>query len=69
MGCGTLAGMTLKRAALIGIPLGLLFVVGGVIGYVSQSDAHLLFGVGLVILAAGIGSAFARAWRERPAGD
>lgn len=61
--------MTLKRAALVGIPLGLLLAVIGVFGYVSQSDVYPLLWVGLVALAAGIVSAIAHKWRERPAGD
>ncbi|WP_307076519.1 hypothetical protein [Arthrobacter pascens] len=61
--------MTLKRIALIGIPLGLLLVVIGAVGYVNQSSAYLLFWVGLIALALGVGSAFAAAWRKRPAGD
>jgi hypothetical protein len=61
--------MTLKRIALVGIPLGLLLVVVGAVGYVQQSGAYALFWVGLITLAAGIVSAIAHKWRERPAGD
>ena len=61
--------MTLKRAALFGILLGLLLVVVGAFGYVSQSDTYLLFWVGLVALAVGIVSAFAARSRKSPAGD
>ena len=61
--------MTLKRVALIAIPLGLLLTVIGVFGYVNENDAHMLLWVGLIALAVGLGSVFAAAWRERPAGD
>lgn len=61
--------MTLKRVALVGIPLGLLLAVVGVFGYVSQSALYPLLWVGLVALGAGIVSAIAHNWRERPARD
>lgn len=61
--------MTLKRIALIGVPLGLVLAVIGVFGYVSQSDLYPLLWVGLVALVAGITSAIAYKWRERPVND
>lgn len=66
---GTLAGMTLKRIALIGVPLGLVLAVVGVFGYVGQSDLYPLLWVGLLALVAGIISAIAYKWRERPVND
>ncbi len=59
--------MTLKRVALVGIPLGLLLAVVGVFGYVSQSSLYPLLWIGLVALVVGIVSAIAYKWRERPA--
>ena len=64
-----IAVMTLKRVALIAIPLGLLLTVIGVFGYVNENNAHLLLWVGLVALAVGLGSVFVAAWRKSPARD
>lgn len=61
--------MTLKRIALIGIPVGLLLAVVGVFGYVNQSDAYLLLWVGLIALVVGGVAAIAHKRRERPAGN
>ena len=61
--------MTLKRVALIGIPVGLLLVIVGIVGYVSQSATYPLLWIGLIAFIAGISSAIAHKWRERPASD
>jgi len=64
-----IAAMTLKRVALIAIPVGLVLTVIGVFGYVNENNAYPLLWVGLVALAVGLGSVFAAAWRKSPAGD
>ena len=61
--------MTLKRVALFGIPVGLLLVIVGIVGYMSQSGVYPLLWVGLAALTVGFISAIAHKWRERPASD
>jgi len=61
--------MTLKRVALVGIPAGLLLVIVGVVGYVTQSGVYPLLWVGLVALVIGVIAAIAHKWRERPASN
>lgn len=57
--------MTLKRAALILIPVGLVLVAIGIAGYVAMTDIAMLLWIGALLLVAGIVSALASAWRRQ----
>lgn len=56
--------MTLKKWALILIPVGLVLLVLGIVGYVAMTDLSMLFGVGAVALVAGIVAALTSAFRR-----
>jgi uncharacterized membrane protein HdeD (DUF308 family) len=57
--------MTLKRAALILIPVGLVLLAIGIAGYVAMTDFAALFWVGAAALIAGIVLAVTSAWRRQ----
>lgn len=57
--------MTLKRAALILIPVGLVLLAIGIAGYVAMTDFAALFWVGAGALIAGIVLAVTSAWRRQ----
>lgn len=57
--------MTLKRAALILIPVGLVLVAIGIVGYIAMTNVAALFWVGAAALVAGIVLAIASAWRRQ----
>jgi uncharacterized membrane protein HdeD (DUF308 family) len=59
--------MTLKRAALVLIPIGLVLIAVGIGGYVAMTDMSALFWVGALALVGGIVAAIASVWGRRQA--
>lgn len=57
--------MTLKRAALVLIPIGLVLMAVGIGGFVAMTDLATLFWFGALALVAGIVAAIASAWGRR----
>ena len=57
--------MTLKKWALILIPVGLVLLVLGIAGYVAMTAMSTLFWIGALALVAGIVAALASAWRRQ----
>lgn len=58
--------MTLKKWALILIPVGVVLLVLGVAGFVTMTGMSALFWVGAAALVAGVVAAIASAWRRQP---
>lgn len=57
--------LTLRRVALIAIPVGVVLAIVGIIGFIDASGLSSLLWFGTVLLLVGIASAVGAAWGKR----